>query len=90
METSRSVSERAALFHSTLAGVLVQQALAVRETRRFDYVGLCGGVFQNRRLSEACAAGLQQQGIEVRLCERLPCNDAGLSFGQVIEYAFSG
>jgi hydrogenase maturation protein HypF len=90
MEASRSVSERAALFHSSLAGALVQQALAVRETRRFDYVGLCGGVFQNRRLSEACVAALQQQGIEVRLCERLPCNDAGLSFGQVIEYAFSG
>ena len=51
METSRSVSERAALFHSTLAGVLVQHALAVLETRRFDYVGLWGGVFQNRRLS---------------------------------------
>ncbi len=87
MEASRSVGERAALFHSTLAGVLVQQALAVRKTRRFDYVGLCGGVFQNRRLSEACAAGLRQEGIEVRLCERLPCNDAGLSFGQVMEYA---
>jgi len=90
METSRSVRERAALFHSTLAGVLVQQALAVRDRQGFDYVGLCGGVFQNRRLSEACVTGLQQQGIEVRLCERLPCNDAGLSFGQVMEYAFSG
>jgi hydrogenase maturation protein HypF len=88
LETSRSVGERAALFHSTLAAVLVQQALAVRERQGFDCVGLCGGVFQNRCLSEACVTGLQQQGIEVRLCERLPCNDAGLSFGQVMEYAF--
>jgi len=89
METSRPVSERAALFHSTLAGALVQQALAVRETQAFDYVGLCGGVFQNRRLTEACVTGLQQHGFPVRLCETLPCNDAGISFGQVMEHAFS-
>jgi hydrogenase maturation protein HypF len=87
MDASLSLGARAALFHDTLAGVVVQQALAVRETHSFEYVGLCGGVFQNRRLSEACVKGLNEQGMQVKLCRRLPCNDASISFGQVMEYA---
>jgi hydrogenase maturation protein HypF len=90
MERGRPPSERAATLHSTLAQALVAQALAVRESGNYDCVGLCGGVFQNRRLVEACVAGLVQQGIDVRLSERLPGNDAGISFGQVLEYAMGG
>ncbi|MGD2075940.1 MAG: carbamoyltransferase HypF [Gammaproteobacteria bacterium] len=90
MEQARPAAERAAIFHSTLAAVVVRQALAVRETQVYDYVGLCGGVFQNRRLAEACVAGLAEHGIAARLCERLPGNDAGISFGQVVEYALGG
>jgi hydrogenase maturation protein HypF len=86
MDGARPVAERAALFHSSLADLLVRQALAVRERHGFRYVGLTGGVFQNRCLTEACVAGLGRHGIEVRLCERLPANDAGISFGQVVEY----
>ena len=33
------------------------------------------------------ARRLQEAGFEVCLGERVPANDAGLSFGQVIEYA---
>jgi hydrogenase maturation protein HypF len=48
-------------------------------------VGLSGGVFQNRRLSERVVEKLQGEGIEVRLHRELPANDGGLCFGQVIE-----
>ncbi|MDT8387129.1 MAG: carbamoyltransferase HypF [Thiogranum sp.] len=85
--TTSSVAERAALFHTSLAAALVQQALAVRAEHRFDEVGLCGGVFQNRRLTENCVAGLRNAGFRVLLGEQLPVNDAGISFGQVVEYA---
>ncbi|MEN8764096.1 MAG: carbamoyltransferase HypF [Thiogranum sp.] len=80
------VSKRAAIFHTTMAEALVDQALRVREGHALQTVGLCGGVFQNRRLTEECVSRLEQQGFTVLLGERLPVNDAGLSFGQLVEY----
>jgi hydrogenase maturation protein HypF len=49
-------------------------------------VGLTGGVFQNRRLTELATQGLAAKGFRVLLHERIPCNDGGLSYGQVAEY----
>ena len=50
-------------------------------------VGLTGGVFQNRRLTEHMAALLKSDGFEILLHERVPPNDGGLSFGQAVEFA---
>ncbi len=50
-------------------------------------VGLCGGVFQNRILTEQVQVLLTAAGFEVLIPERLPVNDAAISFGQVIEAA---
>ncbi len=80
------VNQRAAIFHASMAEALVNQALRVREGHAVRAVGLCGGVFQNRRLTEECVSRLEEKGFEVLLGERLPVNDAGLSFGQVVEY----
>jgi hydrogenase maturation protein HypF len=44
-------------------------------------------VFQNRLLTETVFDLAQAAGFSVFLPERLPCNDAGLSFGQLIEAA---
>lgn len=77
----------AAVFHHSLAEALLQQALAIASRRPVDSVGLCGGVFQNRRLTEACVQRLQAHGFTPLLGQRLPVNDAGLSFGQVVEFA---
>jgi hydrogenase maturation protein HypF len=43
-------------------------------------------VFQNRLLTELALAGLAGAGFRVHLPEHVPVNDAGVSFGQVIEY----
>jgi hydrogenase maturation protein HypF len=48
---------------------------------------LSGGVFQNRLLTETAGRGLQKEGFAVYLPVRVPCNDGGLSFGQVVEFA---
>ena len=80
-----AAAERAGIFHETMAQALVDQALAIRRQRDFDAVGLSGGVFQNRRLSERVVEKLQGEGIDVRLHRELPANDGGLCFGQVIE-----
>ncbi|HUJ87366.1 MAG TPA: carbamoyltransferase HypF [Burkholderiales bacterium] len=84
-DRGRSRAERAACFHESLAQALLEQARAAREQGAVDAVALAGGVFQNRRLSERALALLAGDGFVARLGERVPCNDAGLSFGQVIE-----
>ena len=78
---------RAETFHSSLAAAILRQAEAVREKHTVDQVGLSGGVFQNRVLTEQAVSLLQQAGFNVYLPEKLPCNDAALSFGQAAEIA---
>ena len=84
-DASNSIGYRAGLFHETMAHALVDQALEVRAQSPFDAVGLSGGVFQNRFLTERVLEKLQAAGIEVRLHREIPANDGGLCFGQVIE-----
>jgi hydrogenase maturation protein HypF len=81
-----STAERAASFHLSLAQALVEQAEQLRAQTGIESVGLTGGVFQNRVLAEAAIARLEVAGFTVHLPRRIPVNDAGLSFGQIIEF----
>lgn len=87
MNTSASIAERAAIFHASLAQTLVKQAKALREKHGEFTVGLSGGVFQNCVLTERALALLAVEGFDARLPQQLPCNDAGISYGQIIETA---
>jgi len=78
-------SFQAAQFHSSIAHALLVQALAVREQARVNCVGLAGGVFQNRVLTEHVMALLEAAGFDVLVPKALPLNDAAISFGQLIE-----
>jgi hydrogenase maturation protein HypF len=78
---------RAEAFHSSMALALLEQARRIREEARIDQVGLCGGVFQNRILTEQVVALLEADNFQVYLSNELPCNDAALSFGQAAELA---
>lgn len=80
------VAERAASFHLSLAQALVEQAKQLRAQTGIRSVGLSGGVFQNRLLAEAAIERLESAGFKVHLPQRVPVNDAGLSFGQIIEF----
>ena len=82
-----STALRAEIFHSSLARVVLDQAKLARSAHSFDYVGLTGGVFQNRFLTSLTVDLLTENGFDVKLPLRLPCNDAALSFGQVAEIA---
>ncbi|MBU1396539.1 MAG: hypothetical protein KKE84_10445, partial [Gammaproteobacteria bacterium] len=85
-DTTRPAAERAARFHLSLAQALVDQAQQLRAQTGIRSVGLTGGVFQNRLLAEAAIRLLEAAGFDVCLPRRIPVNDAGLSFGQVIEF----
>ena len=79
--------ERAEIFHSSMAHAVLQQACRIREQYAINQVGLCGGVFMNRVLSEEVVDLLASHDFRVALPKVLPCNDAAISFGQAIELA---
>lgn len=85
LERALSVGSRGGRFHASLALALAEQAERVRLQSGVTRVGLCGGVFQNRLLTEQVISLLKERGFSVFLNEQLPTNDAGLSFGQLIE-----
>ncbi|MGB5721620.1 MAG: carbamoyltransferase HypF [Woeseiaceae bacterium] len=86
-DRKRAIVERAETFHSSLATAILRQAEAIHEQQEFDHIGLSGGVFQNRVLTEQTVALLRGAGFNVHLPEKLPCNDAALSLGQAAEVA---
>jgi len=84
-----SVARRAGEFHAMLAATLCSLAEQLHHSEQIHYVGLSGGVFQNALLVELIVERLQQSGIELLLCEKIPVSDGGLAFGQIIEYTAS-
>jgi hydrogenase maturation protein HypF len=88
LDTALTVTDRAACFHASMAQAMLQQARAIRSRHGVNAIGFSGGVFQNRVLTECAMALLSADGFSVHLPEMIPVNDAGISFGQVIEYGF--
>jgi hydrogenase maturation protein HypF len=81
-----SRGERAGAAHAALADAICRVAEAERRRSGVMVAGLTGGVFQNRRLLELAAAGLERRGFRVLLPVRIPANDGGLSYGQVADF----
>jgi hydrogenase maturation protein HypF len=81
------LARTAAEFHATLAATIGAVAEDLRCASGIGRVGLTGGVFQNVLLTELAHELLERQGFEVLLAEHVPCNDGGLSYGQIIELA---
>lgn len=79
------IAERARAFHQSLADSLLQQALRARQQYAIDTIGLSGGVFQNRLLTELACSLLQKHHFQVYLPQQIPANDAGLAWGQICE-----
>ena len=82
----RDCAERAARFHGALAAAIGAVADRLRAPG-LGRVGLTGGVFQNSLLTKLAHQALTARGFQVCLPEHVPCNDGGLSFGQIIEFA---
>jgi hydrogenase maturation protein HypF len=87
LDSTQSAARRARAVHETLAATLVAVAEEHRERSGINTVGLTGGVFQNRLLTTLARAQLEKRGFRVWLAEQVPCNDGGLSYGQLVEYA---
>lgn len=85
MDDQKSVSERASIFHVSLAAALAKLASALSSEYSVQCVGFSGGVFQNRVLTELIFSHLTQLGLKVYLHKEIPAGDGGISYGQIIE-----
>jgi hydrogenase maturation protein HypF len=85
MDHGLDATRRASLFHASLAKAIARQAEQLREEHGIKRVGLTGGVFQNRLLTEQAYRYLAEAEFEVVLPGDIPSNDAGISYGQVVE-----
>jgi hydrogenase maturation protein HypF len=82
LEAGLPIPTVASRFHAAVAEATVRACLAIAGPRRLDTAVLSGGVFQNRLLITAVAAGLDRAGLRVLSPQALPANDGGISFGQ--------
>jgi hydrogenase maturation protein HypF len=85
MDERMPAALRAATFHASLAHALVAQANLIRQMHGVRHVALTGGVFQNAVLTQQAREGLATHGFEVHIPLQVPVNDAGISYGQIIE-----
>jgi activator of 2-hydroxyglutaryl-CoA dehydratase len=71
-------AERAHVFHASLAQALADQAVLIHQRQPFQAIGLSGGVFQNRYLTELVLDRLRSRAY------RAPdiCQMTGACFGQ--------
>lgn len=90
LDNSYTQSARAEMLHTSMAKLIVEQAKCIRKQENVNQVALSGGVFQNRVLTETAVTLLEQAGFTVTIPAKIPINDAGISFGQVIEFGFRG
>ena len=72
----------AARFHETIAAVIEDVCLRIREDEALNRVCLSGETFQNWLLLGSATARLRRRGFEVFLHEQIPPNDGGISLGQ--------
>lgn len=87
LDVSMPAGERSTCFHASLARAMAAQVKALSRKYPVDRIGLSGGVFQNQLLVRLATQEIAAAGLKVRLSERVPCNDAGISFGQAVEHA---
>jgi len=73
----------AARFHHGVAAAIVAVCSRLRDQTGFSVVALSGGVFQNLLLTSHVTAALAAEGFGVLGHHRIPCNDGGISLGQV-------
>jgi len=77
-------------FQRTVATVTVDMCRHIAAERDLDTVALTGGCFQNRLLLADLVPALRQAGFQVLLHHQVPCNDGGLSLGQVAVAQYMG
>ncbi|MBU1626291.1 carbamoyltransferase HypF [bacterium] len=80
-------TDKAALahqFHISFGSILAKASGIIYQRGGPKYVALCGGVFQNRLLTNITSEKLKEQNLIPILPGIIPVNDAGISLGQIL------
>lgn len=82
----RDVIEMSTAFHETIVQALVEGMKRLHQTfpQYNQKVVLSGGSFHNRYVKKRLMDALSAAGFEVYTHRRIPCNDGGLSYGQLM------
>ncbi|HID95379.1 MAG TPA: carbamoyltransferase HypF [Candidatus Latescibacteria bacterium] len=78
-----------AKFHNTIAAMITNVCLQIRERTGLKEVALSGGVFQNAFLLNKAIDMLTASGFTVFTHHQVPPNDGGISLGQAVIANFS-
>jgi hydrogenase maturation protein HypF len=74
----------AAKIHNTLAHLILEKSTELRKKTKVSKVLLSGGCFQNKRLTEHLQRLFREKNIPLFVPSQIPCNDAGVSVGQLV------
>lgn len=77
------ISTAAAKFHNTIAQVILEVSIRMRNDTGLNDVVLSGGVFQNRYLLEKSSYLLLMNRFNVYTNHQVPPNDGGIALGQL-------
>jgi hydrogenase maturation protein HypF len=79
----------AARFHNSVVEMILKLCQSISTEIGISEVALSGGVFQNRLLLRKTMTRLESAGLRVYTHHQVPCNDGGISLGQVAIANFS-
>lgn len=71
-------------FHNTVIEFTVTLCSKLSQVYGIKKVALSGGVFQNKILLEGIYNILKKKNFEVYINKQIPCNDGGISLGQLV------
>ncbi len=77
-------------FHNTITRLILETCQKIAEDTGIKQVALSGGVFQNRLLLRKTVLLLESAGFKVYTHRQVPCNDGGISLGQVAIANYNG
>lgn len=80
----RSLELIATKFHNSVLRFSLELCKILRAQHHVNRVALSGGAFQNRRLLDGLYLRLKQNGFVPIFHHKVPCNDGGISLGQVV------
>lgn len=84
LQRSVPTSVVAAKFHNSIADIIKDVSLKIKERIGLRRVAFSGGVFQNRLLLGLALRKLTEQGFICYYQRKVPPNDGGISLGQAI------
>ena len=71
-------------FHNTIANIVLNISIRIREATGLSSAVLSGGVFQNEILLKHVSKLLEEKQFEVFIHSKVPTNDGGISLGQAV------